>query len=207
MVSATREKILVWDLPTRLGHWLLAAAFAVAWLTGESESWRLLHVAAGALMGAIVLFRLLWGIVGSRHARFASFAAAPRAAFVYLRELVRGCAPHFAGHNPAAAWAIFALLALIVVVAASGWCAYASVAGQVSEELHEAAANALLLVVALHLAGVVAGSLAHRENLARAMLSGRKLGLRSEAIASAHPGAALLLAAWAAAAVWGSRYL
>ncbi|MBK1680771.1 cytochrome B [Rhodocyclus tenuis] len=201
------EKILVWDLPVRIGHWLLAAAFAVAWLTGESENWRAVHVAAGALMCAVVVFRLLWGFIGSRHARFADFAAGPLAAFAYLGDLLRRRAAHFTGHNPAGAWAIYLLLSLSLAAAASGWCVYSGLGGEAAEELHELTANALLLLVGLHIVGVVVGGLLHDENLVRAMLTGRKLGRREDAITRSHLPAALVLLVWAAAVAWLSRYI
>lgn len=201
------ERILVWDAPTRLGHWLLVSAFAAAWLTAESETWKDIHVAAGTVMFAVVLFRILWGFVGTVHARFASFAFAPAAAFRYLTGLLRRQPQHFTGHNPAGSYAIFLLLGLVMIAALSGWAAYNEVGGSLSEEFHEAAANTMLVVVAVHLAGVVVGGLVHRENLALAMITGRKLGERSEAIGSARVIWAIALAACTGGAVWLSAYL
>jgi cytochrome b len=201
------EKILVWDAPTRLGHWLLVGAFAAAWLTSESETWKNVHVAAGTVMFAVVLFRILWGFIGSMHARFASFAFAPTAAWGYLAGLLRRQPQHFTGHNPAGSFAIFLLLGLVVVAGLSGWAAYNDIGGSLAEEFHEAAANAMLAVVGVHLAGVVVGGLVHRENLVLAMITGRKLGERSEAIAHARIGWAFALAACAGGAVWLSAYL
>lgn len=201
------EKIRVWDAPTRLGHWLLVAAFAAAWLTSESETWKDVHVAAGALMFAVVLFRLFWGFIGTLHARFASFAFTPAAALRYVGSLLRRQPEHFTGHNPAGSYAIFLLLGLTLVTAVSGWAAYNEFGGHLSEEFHEGAATAMLAIVAVHVGGVIVGGLLHRENLALAMLTGRKLGERPEAIGSARPGWAILLAAWACGAVWLSAYL
>ncbi|HEX8989494.1 MAG TPA: cytochrome b/b6 domain-containing protein [Rhodocyclaceae bacterium] len=201
------KQILVWDAPTRLGHWLLAGAFATAWLTSESESWKNVHVAAGALMVAVALFRIFWGFVGSRHARFASFAYSPASALQYLRSLAARRPEHFTGHNPAGSYAIFLLLALTPIVGVSGWAAYNEIGGSMSEELHEGAATAMLLVVAIHLAGVAVGSLLHRENLPRAMVTGRKQGDPTEAITAARIGWALVLSAWSGAAIWLSAFL
>ncbi|MDD5295915.1 MAG: cytochrome b/b6 domain-containing protein [Rhodocyclaceae bacterium] len=201
------NRILVWDLPTRLGHWLLAGAFAVAWLTSEGEAWKNVHVAAGALMAAVVLFRLLWGVIGSRHARFGNFAFGPGAAFAYIKGLLRRNPPHFTGHNPAGSYAIFLLLGLTLAVALSGWVLYNEVGGHFLEEVHELAAELMLVIVGLHLAGVVVGSLLHGENLARAMVTGRKLGAPDEAITGVRWGWAIVLAAVATAAIWYSRYL
>ena len=189
MVDTTRASppagatILVWDLPVRLGHWLMAGGFALAWLTAESETWRLVHVLAGGMVVAVALFRLAWGLVGSRHARFGSFVRGPMAALGYLKSLATGRPQHWVGHNPAGGWAILALLALALLTGGAGWLSYQDLAGEWLEEVHEALASAMLAVVAIHLAGVAVGSLAHRENLPRAMVTGRKRGPAAEAIA------------------------
>lgn len=173
---------LVWDVPVRVFHWLLVACFAGAWLTAESEHWRLVHVTLGYTMAGLVGFRLLWGLVGTRHARFASFVRGPRAAFAYLHSLLGARPEHHTGHNPAGALAIVGLLGLIVLTAASGFATYNELGGDWLEELHEAAANALLILVGIHVAGVVVGSLVHKENLVRAMFTGRKPAPESEGI-------------------------
>lgn len=196
------ERILVWDWPTRIGHWLMAIAFLVAYVTGESEEWRLVHVWAGGTLAGTVAFRLLWGLLGTRHARFASFIRAPSAAVAYVRELMRGQPRHYTGHNPAGGYAIAALLLLGLGAAASGWPVYQDIGGEWLEELHEGVVNAMLLVVVVHLAGVLVGSLAHGENLPRAMVTGRKRGEPGEAIADGGLWALPLLIACAVAAAW-----
>lgn len=173
---------LVWDAPVRVFHWLLVACFAGAWLTAESEHWRLVHVTLGYTMAGLVAFRLLWGLVGTRHARFASFVRGPRAALAYLRSQLGPKPQHHIGHNPAGALAIVGLLVLVVLTAASGWATYGDLGGGWLEELHEASANALLILVGVHLAGVAIGSLIHRENLVRAMFTGRKAAPAREGI-------------------------
>lgn len=195
-------RILVWDWPTRVGHWLMALTFAIAYATGDSEAWRLVHVTAGGALAGLVVFRLLWGLVGTRHARFAAFLGSPRAAWGYLSALARGTAPHHVGHNPAGAWAIAALLGLGLLAAASGWPVYQEIGGEWLEELHEGVASGMLSVVGLHLLGVLVGSLAHRENLARAMITGYKLGPDREAIASARAASVPLLLLCAGLAAW-----
>ncbi len=196
------NKILVWDWPTRLGHWLMALAFLVAYVTGDSEEWRLVHVLAGGALAGLVAFRLAWGLFGSRHARFGSFVGSPRAAWRYLTGLMRGKGVHYTGHNPAGGYAILALLVLGLLSAASGWPVYQDIGGEWLEGLHEGVANAMLAVVVVHLAGVLVGSLAHRENLPRAMVTGYKLGRSDEAIRSARLWAVPLLLSCAGAAAW-----
>lgn len=199
------QRILVWDWPVRIGHWLLVGAFALAWLTSESEEWRLVHAFAGGTVVGVILFRLLWGLLGTRHARFASFVRGPTAVFGYLAALVRNNPEHVAGHNPAGGWAIVGLLSLGLLAGASGWFLYQDIGGSWGdwvEELHEALATLMLALACLHVAGVVVGSLAHRENLVRAMLTGMKSGHREESIGTARPLAALLMLAWVAACAW-----
>jgi len=196
------QRILVWDLPTRLGHWLLAISFAVAWLTGESEQWRLVHAFAGGTMVGVVLFRLAWGFVGTTHARFSDFVRGPTAAYRYLKSLLGPTPEHFTGHNPAGAWAIVLLLTLTLVTAIPGWLTYQEIGGEWLEEAHEAAATLMLVVVMVHLAGVAVGSWVHRENLPRTMVTGIRLGAMSDAIANARPFAAAVLIACATAGAW-----
>jgi cytochrome b len=196
------KRILVWDLPVRLGHWLMVGGFALAWATGESESWRLVHVGAGATVVAVALFRVLWGVIGSRHARFADFVRGPAAVADYLAGMLRAAPPHHTGHNPAGALAIVALLALAIMTGASGWLTYQELGGEWLEEFHEAAAAAMLAVVVVHVGGVALGSVMHRENLVGAMFSGRKQGAATEAIGGDRPLAAVLLVLWVVAAAW-----
>lgn len=196
------NRILVWDWPTRVGHWLMALSFLVAYVTGDSEEWRLVHVMAGGALAGLVVFRLVWGLVGTRHARFAAFLRSPVAAGRYLLGLAAGRAEHHTGHNPAGAWAIVALLGLGLLAAASGWPVYQEIGGEWLEEFHEGAVNGMLAVVGLHLAGVVVGSVSHRENLARAMLTGYKLGAPDEALASARVWAVPILLGVAGYTAW-----
>lgn len=168
------NRILVWDLPTRLFHWMLAASFIVAWITHESERLMDIHTAAGYFMLGLIGFRLLWGFAGNRHARFSSFVRGPSAVMRYLASLVEGRPEHHLGHNPAGAIAIVLLLVLGVGTGVSGWLALDDLGGELFEELHEGLAGAMLAVVGLHLAGVAVSSLLHRENLVRSMITGTK---------------------------------
>ena len=181
-VEPDNSNILVWDLPVRVFHWLMVLCFAGAYLTAESERWRLLHTTLGYTMAGLVGFRILWGLVGTRHARFASFVRGPKAAGRYLGSMLRGQPEHYTGHNPAGALAIVGLILLAITVAVSGWATYNEVGGEWLEEVHEVAANGMLALVGLHVLGVVVGSLVHRENLVRAMVTGRKAGTPDQGI-------------------------
>ena len=196
------QKILVWDWPVRLGHWLMVGGFILAWLTSESETFRLLHVISGATVLAVATFRLPWGFIGSRYARFVDFVRGPRAVKNYAAGLLKLEPAHHVGHNPAGGWAIVLLLGLAILTGLSGWANYNDIGGGFLEELHEGLAVTMLTVVFIHIAGVLSGSLMHGENLVRAMLNGRKQGMPGEAIRSARPLAGALLLVWVAVAGW-----
>lgn len=176
------KRIMVWDLPTRAFHWLLALSFAGAFLTAESERYRDIHVMLGYTMLGLIAFRLLWGFIGTRYARFSSFLFGPSQVIEYLRSLVRLRPRHYVGHNPAGSWAIWLILLLGVASGASGYAAYNDVGGEFFEELHEGLANSMLAVIFVHIAGVAVSSLLHRENLVKAMITGYKSGEPLQAI-------------------------
>lgn len=177
------SRTLVWDAPVRLVHWLLAACFAVAWVTSDSDGWRLVHVTAGYTAAGLVAFRIVWGLVGSTHARFADFVRGPRAIASYLKSLIQGRPEHHAGHNPAGALAILAMLALAALTAATGWAHAAELGGKWLKEVHEALATAWLVLVIVHVVAVLVSSWAHRENLAGTMVHGYKVAPPREGIA------------------------
>lgn len=181
-----KKPTLVWDFPTRAFHWMLALSFAGAFVTAESERWRDVHVTLGYTVAGLIAFRLLWGLVGTRYARFASFAFGPRAVLDYVKSLLTRAPRHYVGHNPAGSWVIYLLLALGLLAAATGYATFEEIGGEEAfEDLHEGLANAMLALVSVHIAGVALGSLLHRENLVRAMVSGRKKAAAGEGIRSA----------------------
>ncbi len=187
------RKVLVWDAPVRVFHWLMVASFAGAYLSAESERWRLVHVTLGYTMAGLVLFRILWGLVGTRHARFSSFVRGPRAVRRYLVALLRGRPEHHVGHNPAGALAILLLLGLTLAITASGWATFNDVGGAWLGGLHEGAANLMLAVVGVHVAGVLLASRLHHENLVGAMFSGRKPARPEDGVRSAWRSVAALM--------------
>ena len=194
--SPPDRPILVWDAPVRVFHWLLVLSFAGAYITAESERWRLVHVTLGYTVGGLVAFRVLWGLFGTRHARFAGFVRGPRAVWAYLMSMLRLQPEHHTGHNPAGAAAIVAMLLLAAVTVGCGYAVYEDLGGEWLEEVHETAANLMLAVAGVHVVGVLLGSWLHRENLVRAMVTGRKAGAEGESIRRAWVAlAAVLLAA------------
>ncbi len=198
----TLKRILIWDWPVRIGHWLLAGSFLICWLTAESERLRLIHAAAGATMLGLLLFRCIWGVVGSPPARFINFVRSPRAALGYLRSLISRHPQHHAGHNPAGGLAIVLIIALGWLTVGSGWINYNELAGNWLEEAHETFAASLLGLVLVHLGGVLVSSWRHHENLPRSMLDGRKLGRNEEAIATPFARVVLVQLSVVASSVW-----
>lgn len=181
------NEIKVWDLFVRVFHWTLVAAFATAYVT--EDGLEQVHVLAGYTVLALVLGRVVWGFVGSRYARFSDFVPTFTDLRRYLGGMLRGHPTHYVGHNPAGGAMIIALLVSLLLTTLTGLATYGGegegpLAGLVwqlgvnaeddFEDLHEFFANLTLLLVAVHVAGVLAGSLLHRENLIRAMFTGRK---------------------------------
>lgn len=197
----TKSKILVWDAPTRVFHWALALSFLGAFITADSERLRDVHVVLGYTALGLIAFRLIWGVLGTRYARFASFAFGPREVADYLKSLLALRPRHFLGHNPAGSIAIYALLALGLLTGLTGYARYNELGGEWLQDLHEGLANAMLAVVFVHITGVVLSSLLHRENLARAMITGYKTGDPAGAIRGARWLVAALLVA-GVAALW-----
>ena len=179
------KKVLVWDWPLRVFHWLLVMAFAAAYVSEDDAL--SLHVWAGYLIIVLLLFRLVWGFMGPRYARFSSFICSPRVSWRYFQTVITFNARRYLGHNPAGAFMIILLLISLSLTATSGLLVYAAdqnagpLAGWVGsvyeefwEELHEFFANLTLLLVIGHIIGVMIESLIHGENLVRAMWTGYK---------------------------------
>ena len=166
--------IRVWDPFVRIFHWSQALLIAAAWLLADAVKW--LHEWAGYGVLALILMRVAWGFVGPRHARFSDFVRGPRAVLVYLRDLLTGRERRYLGHNPAGGAMILALLVVTAATALTGWLQTTDAfwGSQPMEEIHEALATAILVLVALHVGGVILESRRHGENLVRAMFTGWK---------------------------------
>jgi cytochrome b len=182
--------IKVWDLPIRLFHWTLVAGFASAYLTAKFR-YGDIHTLIGYALCALLAARLYWGMFGSQYSRFGSFIFSPRETLAYMRSMFgKHPAKHYYGHNPAGALMVFALLGLLAAIFATGLVTLAAIdfegpllalersmsdeASYAVLETHEFLSNAALALVALHLMGVIGGSIQHGENLVRAMVTGYK---------------------------------
>lgn len=178
------KSIRVWDLPTRLFHWLLVALFAFSWasaeLGGNAMEW---HMRSGYVLLGLVIFRLLWGVAGSATARFSQFVKGKGAILAYLR----GTTSATVGHNPLGGWVVVAMLALLLLQAATGLFAnddiitegplYHLISKDISDaltELHEGVFDVLLALAGLHVAAIFFYLFIKRDNLIRPMLTGRK---------------------------------
>jgi cytochrome b len=166
--------VRVWDRFVRLFHWTLVAAFFVAWFFTESIG--LVHKTAGYATVALVVARVVWGFIGSRHARFANFVPTPRHLVAYVRALAQGREPRHAGHNPLGALMILFLLGAVLTIGISGWMMTLDAfwGNDLVETVHTQAVDIALLAVVLHVVANVLASVRHRENLILSMVSGRK---------------------------------
>jgi len=170
----TASQVRVWDPLLRLCHWALATLVLGAWFTRSGGG--LWHEWLGYGVGAVVALRFVWGWIGPEHARFASFLRSPARTLHYARQVLARSEPRHLGHNPLGGWMAVLLLATAALTAGTGWL-YTTErywGEQWLEELHGACADALLALAALHVLGVAFTSRRQRENLAVAMLHGRK---------------------------------
>lgn len=189
------KTVLVWDAPVRIFHWLLALCFLGAWLTAENDGYEMIHYAFGYTAGLLVLFRIVWGIIGSRYARFSDFIKGPKTIIHHFVNMIKGRFDEaYLGHNPLGAIVMIALMLLTLGTAATGYLCLSEIYGESSEELHEGIATVMLAVVGLHIAAAVVMSFMQKENLPRAMVTGRKTcANHSLAIRSSHVFVSLLL--------------
>lgn len=165
--------VKVWDLGVRLFHWSLALLIIVNLIIGGDEAGLYgLHVWLGYAAGLLVVFRVLWGLVGSPRARFSDFIVSPRRALAYGGELLRGRVSPHAGHTPLGGYMILALLATVLAQVATG--ILAAQHQHWAKEVHEILVSLFWVLIALHLGGVLLHSWRARDNIVRPMITGRK---------------------------------
>lgn len=204
-----RSPVRIWDWPTRAFHWLLVALIPALWWTAKNDRTDL-HVKLGLVMLGLLLFRLVWGAIGSSTARFANFLKGPRGIASYLN----GRAVPVLGHNPLGGWSVFAMIALLCLQVGLGLFAEDEdgVMGPLSlwldgdtvewvTELHETMFNLLLALIVLHIAAILFYALVKRQNLVGPMLTGRGEAPEGTAPMTPAPAWRLVLALLIAAAV------
>jgi cytochrome b len=175
--------VRVYDLPTRLFHWLFAgfflSAFAISNLVDDESVRFSLHMLAGLGMVFVVLLRLLWSFVGTRHARLGDLSLNPAELFTYFKEIFSAGGRRWAGHNPASSWAAVAMVCLALGLGATGIAMATLAESDTLKEVHELLANAFLVVVLLHVAGLLVHAIKHRDRLPAAMVTGNKQALHA----------------------------
>ena len=204
------DKHLLWDLPTRLCHWLLVACVALAWWSGETENYDL-HQWLGYSVIVLVVSRISWGFIGSPHSRFADFLVGPGRLLAYLQ----GERARSAGHNPLGGWSVIALLLLLLLQAISGlfnsddvffkgplFYAADVTVRDVMGQVHEVAFYLLLALVGLHILAVLYHQFWRREPLLQAMVRGSASGREGRSAPVSGWRALLVTLVWALA-LWG----
>jgi cytochrome b len=168
------ERVRVWDPLVRIFHWSLVATVSVSWVTGGEI--KQVHIASGYVVLGLVATRIVWGLIGTRHARFRDFIYGPRAILGFLRDTLRFRAQRYHGHNPAGGAMVLALLLVLSATCATGYMMTTDTFWGVEwvEKVHHFAASFLLVLIGFHIAGVAIASIEHRENLVKAMFTGWK---------------------------------
>lgn len=205
----------IWDLPVRLFHWLLPILVIVSYVSVQRDMMTL-HFASGYAMAALLIFRIIWGFVGSETARFSHFLKSPIAALRHLTHLFKRGPDTQVGHNEAGGWMVILLLLILVTQVVTGMCAnddgttegplMQHISKELSDRLslvHEINFKVLLGAVALHVLAVIGYAVFRGHDLVRPMVTGRKrLPAATRAPAMVHPVAALVILAIAAAVVF-----
>ncbi|MGZ3746668.1 MAG: cytochrome b/b6 domain-containing protein [Pseudobdellovibrionaceae bacterium] len=175
---------LIYDLPTRIFHWLFAGIFLTAFSianTIDSDSPIFsYHMLAGLILSFLVLLRIFWGIVGTKHARFSGFALKPGDLISYFKGILSGDKKRWAGHNPASSWAALMMMGMALGLGGTGYLMASGPNKEIFEDIHELLANSFIVVVILHVAGIVLHTLRYREMIVLSMVSGKKSGVSSE---------------------------
>lgn len=187
----------IYDLPTRIFHWMFVGsfvgAFIIAKVVDDDSSVYVYHMLLGFVLTFLVLFRLIWGGIGSRYAKFSSFQLAPRKLVGYFKQMLTGNTEHNAGHNPASSWAALVMMGLSLGLAVTGIMMAQKINKEFVEEIHELFANLFLLVSIGHVMGIFFHSIIHRDNIALSMIHGMKQELKVEGIKKNHVLVALIL--------------
>lgn len=218
--SPDKGMFKVWDLPLRLFHWSLLLLFLIAYVTGSRVRYYAVHEAAGIALFGLLIFRLIWGFIGSEPARFSSFLKGPRAVLSHVRELLQRRAEPLPGHNPLGGWGVAVMLALLVIESISGlFSSTFDYAGPLAPlvldawadrmaSIHAINLNLLLGMIGLHLLGVALTSFFGRENLVASMIHGRKhLAQTSGVPVQGGSGVRVVIAVLVAVAIAGGLFL
>lgn len=177
------KKLLVYDYPTRLFHWIFAGlfigAFGIAKLFDDESPLFSYHMILGLTLTVTVLLRVIWGIIGTKYVRFSSFQLNPKHLMEYFKDLLTGKTKKYLGHNPASSWAAITMFVLALGLGLTG---YLMSQGQKEtfEDLHEILANLFLATALAHVLGILFHTIRHKEMIGLSMLSGQKESDTSE---------------------------
>ncbi len=194
-MRTTKSK--VYDWPTRLFHWSFAGLFVGTFLIAktiddESPAFSY-HMLLGLTLSGTVVLRILWGLIGSKYARFSSFALMPSELFHYFKSLLFGHTARRLGHNPASSWAALIMMTLAIGLGVTGYLMTSGGDKEAIEEIHELFANAFLVTAISHVAGVLLHTIRHRDGIALSMIHGGKTPIEGESpITHSHAGAGLI---------------
>jgi cytochrome b len=189
---------LVYDLPTRLFHWLFAGlfltAFVIAKTVDDDSFWFNYHSLAGLTLGFLAVLRIIWGVFGTQHARFSGFALNPMDLVNYFKGIFSGDKKKWAGHNPASSWAAITMMILALGLALTGYLMTSGGDKEAFEDIHELFANAFIIVVVLHVAGIVLHTIRYQEMIGLSMVDGKKMGVsEAQTIGSSKSAVGVLL--------------
>ena len=168
----------VYDLPTRVFHWLFAGcfliAFAIANIVDDDVVGFSYHMIAGIVMVFAVIWRMVWGVIGSPHARFTDFSLRPAELVNYLKSALTDKTRFWSGHNPASSWAALIMMLLALSLGITGYLMISSPVGESLEEVHEVLANSFIIIVLLHVSGVIIHTVKHQDPIGKSMIHGCK---------------------------------
>jgi cytochrome b len=191
------KRHLVYDLPTRLFHWLFSGLFLTAFIitkTIDDDSPLFsYHMLAGIALGFVVLLRIIWGFLGTKHARFSGFALNPLDLVGYFKGILSGDKRRWAGHNPASSWAGIVMMVMALGLGITGYLMTSGPNKETFEDVHELLANGFIVVVILHVAGIALHTIRHQEMIGMSMLDGKKTDISiDQTITSSRTGFGIL---------------
>ncbi|MEY4616202.1 MAG: hypothetical protein RJB66_1162 [Pseudomonadota bacterium] len=187
-------KLLIWDLPIRLFHWLLAGsvvlAFGIAQFIEKETPLFYMHVVFGVLAGLLIVWRIIWGLIGSKHARWSELFFSPTSIAKYFTEVFKGRGAYYAGHNPGGSIVVLLILAGVALSVISG---ILNAQSELFEEIHESLPILVMGLVVVHVTGVILAMKMHNENYVLSMITGYKKAKTTEAISTSSPFSALVM--------------
>lgn len=180
------KKTLVYDLPTRLFHWIFASLFVGAFFITnvfEDESSAFpYHMMIGILMAFIIFLRIIWGIIGSKYAKFSSYVLSPTALIEYFKGMFTKSSERKLGRNPASSWAALLMISISIGLAVTGYLITTPSKTELLEEIHELLSDGFLIIVLLHIAGVILHTVRHKDPIAKSMVTGFKTAIDDSSV-------------------------